>query len=174
MTSTPSTPGTSGSGASATSGSAEDEPVRRTWTKLQVLLRVHGDRRQEATEALGMSFFRIKALRRVAARGPIALRDLADLLLTDRPYTTLVVDDLAGRGLVERIPNPADRRSKLVRATEPGLAAAAEAERILKTPPPSMYDLPADDLAALDRIIDRIMADPEPESPPSAAWASEF
>ncbi|RMI38176.1 MarR family transcriptional regulator [Actinomadura harenae] len=141
------------------------------------LLVLHGDRRQRVTEALGMSFFRIKALRRVA-RGPIALRDLAGELLTDRPYTTLVVDDLAERGLVERLPNPSDRRSKLVRATEAGLAAAAEAEHILGTPPPAMYGLPPGDLAALDRIVDRILTEPadegEPPSPPPSGGPGEL
>ncbi|MFD0384002.1 MarR family transcriptional regulator [Streptomyces stramineus] len=82
-----------------------------------------------------MSFFRVKALRRIA-RGPLTLRELAELLLTDRPYTTLVVDDLAGRGLVERSANPADRRSKIVTVTPAGRAAAERAERILGTPRP--------------------------------------
>ncbi|RFU36441.1 MarR family transcriptional regulator [Actinomadura logoneensis] len=171
----PGEPGVSG-------GDAADDPARRTWSHLRELLNTHGDRRRQVTEALGMSFFRIKALRRVA-RGPVALRDLASDLLTDRPYTTLVVDDLTGRGLVERIPNPSDRRSKLVRATEAGLAAAAEAERILGTPPPAMYELPPDDLAALDRIVVRILAGPGTDAgeageaggrPPSPAWSPEF
>ncbi|TDB82965.1 MarR family transcriptional regulator [Actinomadura sp. KC216] len=139
---------------------ARAEMAERTWRNLRVLLLERGDRRREATEALGMSFFRIKALRRIAAAPePMTLRDLADLLLTDRPYTTLVVDDLVGRGLVERSPNPADRRSKLVTATEAGRAAAAKAERILDTPPPSLYGLPADELAVLDRVTARLIAD---------------
>ncbi|MFI0407300.1 MarR family winged helix-turn-helix transcriptional regulator [Actinomadura sp. 3N508] len=139
---------------------ASAEMAERTWRNLRVLLLERGDRRREATEALGMSFFRIKALRRIAAAAePMTLRDLADALLTDRPYTTLVVDDLVGRGLVERSPNPADRRSKLVTVTETGRAAAARAERILDTPPPSLYDLPADELAVLDRVTARLITD---------------
>lgn len=136
------------------------EIAARTWHNLRVLLHERGDRRSEVTEALGMSFFRIKALRRIAAAAePMTLGGLADALLTDRPYTTLVVDDLVGRGLVERSPNPADRRSKLVTATAAGRAAAAEAERILDTPPPSLHDLPDEDLAVLDRVAARLVAD---------------
>ncbi|MGH3240737.1 MAG: MarR family winged helix-turn-helix transcriptional regulator [Spirillospora sp.] len=135
------------------------EMARRTWHNLRVLLQERGDRRREATEALGMSFFRIKALRRIAAASePMTLRDLADGLLTDRPYTTLVVDDLVGRGLVERSPNPADRRSKIVTVTAAGRAAAARAEAILDTPPASLHDLPAEDLAVLDRVAARLVA----------------
>ncbi|MEU8117156.1 MarR family transcriptional regulator [Spirillospora sp. NPDC049024] len=136
------------------------DTAARAWHNLRVLLHERGDRRREATEALGMSFFRVKALRYIAAAtAPLTLRGLAELLLTDRPYVTLVVDDLVGRGLVERTENPADRRSKLVTATAAGRAAAAEAERILDTPPPSLYDLPAEDLEVLDRIAARLVSE---------------
>ncbi|WP_214320393.1 MarR family winged helix-turn-helix transcriptional regulator [Nonomuraea sediminis] len=127
------------------------DPAARAWKNLRILLQERGDRRREVTEALGMSFFRIKALRAIA-RQPMTLRDLADSLLTDRPYTSLVVEDLASRGLVERTANPADRRSKIVTVTEAGAETAAEAERILNQPPAALYDLPEADLAALDRI----------------------
>ncbi|NVI91339.1 MarR family winged helix-turn-helix transcriptional regulator [Actinomadura sp. BRA 177] len=130
-----------------------DAVAERAWRNLGTVFHERNDRRREVTEALGMSFFRIKALRRIAAApAPLTLRDVAERLLTDRPYATVVVDDLVGRGLVERTPNPADRRAKLVTATEAGRAAAAEAERILGTPPPELYGLPAEDLAVLDRI----------------------
>ncbi|MEV0661935.1 MarR family winged helix-turn-helix transcriptional regulator [Actinomadura luteofluorescens] len=136
------------------------DTAARAWHNLRVLLHERGDRRREVTDALGMSFFRVKALRHIAAAStPLTLRDLAERLLTDRPYVTLVVDDLVGRGLVERTENPADRRSKIVTATAAGRAAAAEAERILDTPPPSLYDLPAEDLAVLDRVAARLVSE---------------
>ena len=138
---------------------ARAEMAARAWHNLRVLLHERGDRRRAATEALGMSFIRIKALREIAAAtAPTTLRDLADVLFIDRPYATIVVDDLVGRGLVERSANPADRRSKLVTATRAGRAAAAEAERILDTPPPALHDLPAEDLAVLDRVAAHLVA----------------
>jgi DNA-binding MarR family transcriptional regulator len=142
------------------------ETAARAWHNLRVLLHERGDSRREVSEALGMSFFRVKALRRIAAAtAPLTLRDLAGLLVTDRPYATLVVDDLVGRGLVERSENPADRRSKFVTVTEAGRAAAAEAERILDTPPPALYDLTPADLAVLDRVAAQLVA--APETPPA-------
>ncbi|WP_433468313.1 MarR family winged helix-turn-helix transcriptional regulator [Spirillospora sp. CA-142024] len=138
------------------------DAAARAWHNLRILLHERGDRRREASEALGMSFFRVKALRRIAAAtGPLTLRDLAEALVTDRPYATIVVDDLVGRGLAERTPNPADRRSKIVTVTAAGRAAAAEAERILDTPPPELYDLPPEDLAVLDRVAARLVATPQ-------------
>ena len=149
------------------------EVAARAWRNLGIVFHERNDRRREVAEALGMSFFRAKALRRIAAAAePLTLSDVAELLLTDRPYATVVVDDLVGRGLVERTPNPADRRAKLLTATEAGRAAAAEAERILATPPPELYDVPAEDLAALDRIALRLLGEsrsPEETAPGQTA-----
>ncbi|GGX71201.1 MarR family winged helix-turn-helix transcriptional regulator [Streptomyces hiroshimensis] len=134
-----------------TTHDTHEAAAQRAWMQLREIVLGGNERRKEVVDALGMSFFRIKALRRIA-RGPLTLRELAEQLLTDRPYATLVVDDLASRGLVERTANPADRRSKIVSATPEGRKAAARAEAILGTPPPSLLALPAEDLAALDRI----------------------
>ncbi|MEH6375219.1 MarR family transcriptional regulator [Streptomyces sp. KLMMK] len=143
-----------------TAHDTHDEAAQRAWGQLREIVLGGNERRKEVVEALGMSFFRIKALRRIA-RGPLTLRELAEQLLTDRPYTTLVVDDLAGRGLVERTANPADRRSKIVSATPAGHEAAARAEAILGTPPPALLALPPEDLAALARITARLTGTPE-------------
>ncbi|MEV4439942.1 MarR family transcriptional regulator [Streptomyces sp. NPDC049577] len=134
---------------------ARTTDARLAWSNLRSIVLGGNERRKDVVDALGMSFFRVKALRRIA-RGPLTLRELADELLTDRPYTTLVVDDLAGRGLVERSANPADRRSKIVSVTPAGRAAADRAEEILGTPPPALLALPPEDLAALARITARI------------------
>ena len=69
--------------------------------------------------------------------GPLRLGDLAEQLHIAPRSTTEVVDDLERRGLVERHPDPADRRATLVALTGDGKAAAtairtartAEAER---------------------------------------------
>jgi DNA-binding MarR family transcriptional regulator len=54
---------------------------------------------------------------------------------------------------VERTPHPTDRRAKLIRLTDDGRRAAQEADRILGEPPAALRSLPAEDLAALDRIL---------------------
>ncbi|WP_326938089.1 MarR family winged helix-turn-helix transcriptional regulator [Amycolatopsis cynarae] len=124
----------------------------RVWERMRELVLEHHDTRKQVVDTLGMSFVKTKALRRVAAR-PMTLRELAAELLTDRPYATVLVDDLERRGLVERTVHPDDRRCKLVTVTEAGREVAATANRILSTPPESLRSLPAEDLAALDRIL---------------------
>ncbi len=132
------------------------EVAERAWRGLRILLLERHDRRKEVGESLGMGFNRVKALRRIAAE-PLTLRALADFLMIDAPYATVIVDDLAKRGLVERTAHPADRRSKVVRTTAAGEAAAAEAGRALDTPPPSVLELAPDDLATLDRIVTELL-----------------
>ncbi|MBD2900588.1 MarR family winged helix-turn-helix transcriptional regulator [Actinomadura nitritigenes] len=153
-------PGPASGRSSAPAAGDQPDLAARAWRNLGILMHERSDRRAEVTEALGMSFFRVKALRRLAAAPePLTLRGLADRLVSDRPYVTLVVDDLVERGLVERTANPADRRSKLVTVTAAGRAVAAEAERILSTPPAALYELSPEELAVLDRVAARLVED---------------
>lgn len=115
------------------------------------------DRKSEVAAELGMSFVRIKALRRLA-RTPMSMRELAEQLTTDAPYTTVVVDDLEERGLVDRRPDPDDRRRKIVAATAQGVRAAQRAERILRRPPAALTALSPADLIELERILDLVVA----------------
>jgi DNA-binding MarR family transcriptional regulator len=54
------------------------------------------------------------------------------------------------------MPHPEDRRAKLVELTAAGRAAAERAEAILDEPPAGMQDVPAKDLAALLRVLERL------------------
>lgn len=151
-------------------GTAAAEPVAdRVWRNLCTFVLHQNERRKETADALGMSFFRVKALRWIAAAPGLRLSELAARLGTDRPYLTLVVDDLEARGLVVREQHPRDRRCKTVTVTAEGRAAAARANAILGTPPPGLATLPPEDLAALDRIVAALTAAggaPEPEPMP--------
>jgi DNA-binding MarR family transcriptional regulator len=138
-----------------TTNKANSRAAARAWRGMRMLVLEQHDRRKEVSDALDMSFVRVKALRRIAD-APLTMRELAAHLQTDAPYTTLVVDDLEKRDLVRREPHPADRRAKLVTATAAGRAAAARAEDILNEPPPPVLALDADELATLIRIIDRL------------------
>lgn len=137
----------------------KDDPTEiaeRAWHGLRVLLLERHDRRKDVGEALGMSFNRVKALRRIDAE-PLTLRALADFLVIDAPYTTVIVDDLVRRGLAERTPHPADRRCKVVRTTPEGQEAARRAGLILDPPPRAVLSLDPDDLRTLDRIVTTLL-----------------
>ncbi|MFI7697284.1 MarR family winged helix-turn-helix transcriptional regulator [Nonomuraea sp. NPDC049655] len=146
---------------SGSPGSSGHDAVARVWAAMYDLVLRQEDRRKEVAETLGMSFFRVKALRRLLA-GPMSMRELTAELSTDKPYTTLMVDDLERRGHVTRSVSPDDRRSKIVTLTPAGTAAAEEAERILARPPRSLLALDPGDLAALDRIMALLLTPEEP------------
>jgi DNA-binding MarR family transcriptional regulator len=143
------TPGTAAAGP-------DEEMAARAWQAMRALVTDRYDRRKKVCDALGMSFIRAKALRRIAG-APMTMRELAAGLGTDPPYTTVVVDDLERRGLVTRSVRAGDRRSKIVTITPAGASQAKLAERILGDPPRPVRALPAEDLAALDRILARLL-----------------
>lgn len=58
------------------------------------------------------------------ARQPTPMRKVAEQLKCEPSNVTGIVDRLEARGLVERRPDPADRRVKLAAATEEGQATA--------------------------------------------------
>lgn len=111
------------------------------------------ERRREVSDALGISFGRIKALRRIA-RAPMTMGEFAASLGIDAPYATLVVDELEGQGLVERRSHPTDRRSKMVVATARGATAARKADEIMGRPPAGLASLSGARLEALARILE--------------------
>lgn len=131
------------------------ETATRAFAAMRHLVLEQDDRRAEVAEVLGMSFIRSKALRRLAA-GPLRMSELTAKLATDKPYTTLIVDDLERRGLVVRSVHPDDRRCKIVTITPAGLAVATRADAILARPPDSMLALDPAELAALDRVLARL------------------
>jgi DNA-binding MarR family transcriptional regulator len=89
----------------------------------------------------------------------MTMGELANLLGTDPPYMTILVDDLERQGLVARKPHPTDRRAKLVETTALGRKMAVEARAILNRPPAELAALPEAELAALLRGLRAIRHD---------------
>jgi DNA-binding MarR family transcriptional regulator len=134
----------------------EKDVAERAWRSMQDLI-LDNDQQRAVSEALDMSFARIKALRRLAWK-PMTGRQLADALGTDPPHVSLIVDELEQKGLVARTPHPTDRRAKIVTVTPAGRRAAQKAERMLGEPPAALRALPAQELATLDRIVAALLA----------------
>lgn len=133
---------------------ADKDLARRAWRAMTEIALDH-DRKVAVSEALGLSWARVLALRGLATQ-PHTQRALAERLAADPPYVTLIVDDLEERGLVRRMPHPEDRRAKLVELTAAGRAAAGRADALLSEPPAALHDVPAEDLAALLRVLERL------------------
>ena len=135
---------------------SQGDAASEVWLLMSDLVLDH-ERRRQVSDALGVSFSRTRAVRRVA-RQPMSMGELAAALGIDPPNATVFVDDLESLGLVRRRPHPTDRRAKVVEATRKGKTMARQADDILRTPPPALSGLSADDLEALQRILTTITA----------------
>ena len=138
------------------SRNAAPDLSREVWTLMSDLVLDH-QRRRQVSEAVGLSFWRTRAVRRVADE-PMSMGELAAALGIDRPNATVLVDDLEAQGLVRRRPHPTDRRAKIVEATRKGKKLAERANEILGTPPAALSALGTEDLDALRRVLTGIAA----------------
>jgi len=127
------------------------DPAQESWRVMRELVLSY-DHRKEVSDALGLSFVRLKALLRLLEQ-PLTLRELAGALGTDPPYTTLIVADLERRGLAERAPHASDRRARIVTITDAGAELARRADDMLAQPPAALLALPREDQDALARIL---------------------
>jgi DNA-binding MarR family transcriptional regulator len=112
-------------------------------------------RSREVAEATGLSFGRMRAVRRLARR-PMSMSELAQALNIDKPNATTVVDELEGLGLVRRTPHPTDRRAKIVEATPEGARLAARADEILGRPPGALVELGRETLGELREALGKV------------------
>ena len=115
--------------------SASDETLREAFWSVARQLR---DTSQETLAPWDIAPSHFRALRVLARHGTMRLTDLSDHLHIAPRSTTEVVDALESRGLVERRPDPGDRRATLVEVTGHGTsvldairaARGTEAERV--------------------------------------------
>ncbi|MDT9593649.1 MarR family transcriptional regulator [Nocardioides zeae] len=100
----------------------------------------------------------LAALRRAGAPYELSPgRLLRETLVTSGTMTNRV-DRLAGRGLVDRQPDPNDRRGVLVRLTPAGKAAVDGAfEALLTAEAALVADLPADERERLGALLRELM-----------------
>lgn len=132
-----------------------DEQAERVWVFLREFARGYPPTSalREALD-LGRGGGRVRALLRLL-EGPLSLSGLAEAVRVDPPYATLIVDTLEERGLVQRRPDPEDRRRKLVAVTPEGQEAAQRLRRIMRDPPPGFATLTADELDTLESLLHR-------------------
>jgi DNA-binding MarR family transcriptional regulator len=115
-----------------------------------------GEWRRKVGEATGLPFSRVRILWRLFD-APLTLKQLAEMTGSDAPATTVAINDLEERGLVERRPHPENRRAKLVSLTPAGKQLVERVYRTVRDDAPlEVQQLSKTDLAHLRRILERI------------------
>ena len=117
----------------------------------------------------GLTPARLSALSALVFAGPQSLGALAAAERVAGPTMTRIVDGLAGSGLAERLPDPADGRGVLIAATAAGdsLMRAAAARRITAISAAIESLPPADQrrMAAAAGLLDKIATTVRSEGP---------
>ena len=106
-------------------------------------------------EPLGLTPAQARALRTLGrSDAPIRMSELADRLRIARRSTTDVVEELVGRGYVERAPDPADGRAIAVTVSAAGRAVLASLVAVRHRALAHLAaDLDPSELEALRRLL---------------------
>lgn len=138
-----------------------ESDARRAW---QLLMRFFFAQRAHlpAWEAtFGLSPVQCHVLHLIEPGQPMPMSRLAEALSCDASNVTGLVDRLESRGLVQRLPAPADRRVKVLDLTATGTRLRGELLRRMTGRRLPLSRLSADDQRALVRILERLLDDPE-------------
>jgi DNA-binding MarR family transcriptional regulator len=105
----------------------------------------------------GLPFSRIRILRRLS-REPMTVKELARAATIDAPAATVAVNDLEGRGLVVREPDPTNRRCKVVSLTEAGRDIVGKIDAVDDPAPDVLVALDEAQLKELRALLNAISA----------------
>src|SRR6266536_4240153 len=94
-----------------------------------------------------------RALHELDLERPISMRELAERLKSDPYNVTGLIDRLEARGLVERRPDPRDRRIKGLALTAAGARLRARLFARLYSAPPAVAALAKGDQRALHDVL---------------------
>jgi DNA-binding MarR family transcriptional regulator len=122
---------------------------------IQLTRRVY---RQASEEKLGMKLKAYMVLGNLRD-GALPQADLCASMQMDANNTVLLLNDLEGKGFVERRRDPADRRRHIVAITDAGHEALARAERAIDSLEDEVFGgLSAEDRASLRDLLARAVA----------------
>ena len=107
---------------------------------------------------LDLAPMQAKALHELDAEQPISMRELANRLRADPSNVTGLIDRLEARGLVERRPDPHDRRIKGLALTAAGAKLRQRLFTRLYAAPRSVAELSQRDQRCLTDVLERILA----------------
>ncbi|MFG3257082.1 MarR family winged helix-turn-helix transcriptional regulator [Streptomyces sp. NPDC048172] len=94
--------------------------VRRAWLNMRAAIGAE-------LEEFGLSTSQYATLMMTAAQPGLSVAEIARRVASTRQAANEMLGSLEREGLIERRPNPSDRRTQQVHVTEPGLALLAKA-----------------------------------------------
>ena len=113
-----------------------------------------------AVAELDLAPAQARALHELDLDRPISMRELAERLKSDPSNVTGLIDRLEVRGLVERRPDPTDRRIKGLALTPAGAQLRERLFARLYSAPPAVAALSEQDQRVLRDVLQRIVSLP--------------
>jgi len=111
-----------------------------------------------AVAELDLAPVQAKALHELNVEPPISMRELAERLKSDPSNVTGLIDRLEARGLVERRPDPNDRRIKGLALTAAGARMRERLFARLYAAPRSVAQLSERDQRTLADVLQRVLS----------------
>ncbi|MGE8602125.1 MarR family transcriptional regulator [Bordetella trematum] len=131
----------------------------RAWASLRRFVVETHNPRKALSRALGITYFKIKILLYLERHPQASASALVQQFASDKTYISLILRDLEADGSLLRSADPRDRRSKRITLTEQGRARARQAAGLLEQPPAGLARLSPEELATLQRLLDKAGAD---------------
>jgi DNA-binding MarR family transcriptional regulator len=119
--------------------------------------------------ALDLAPAQARALHELDVERPISMRELAERLKSDPSNLTGLIDRLEARGLVERRPDPTDRRVKGLALTPAGAQLREKLFAHLYKAPPAVAVLSEKDQRLLRDMLQRVVSASTATKPPHVA-----
>lgn len=109
--------------------------MKKKRTIHEVAFRLSYDMRTHISPKLGhvgmnLAPQQLRAMRLIWSQENTTLVDLSKTLKRDKGQVTRIIDELVKAGMVKREPNPADKRSKLLKLTEKGYGTFEAIEQV--------------------------------------------
>src|SRR5216683_295832 len=134
-------------------------PADQAWALLlQIAFELVHAHFAAAVAELDLAPVQAKALHELDVEPPISMRELAERLKSDPSNVTGLIDRLEARGLVERRPDPRDRRIKGLALTAAGARLRARLFARLYSAPPAVAALAKGDQRALRDVLQRVVS----------------
>jgi MarR family transcriptional regulator, transcriptional regulator for hemolysin len=124
---------------------------------LAMILRGYQQRFEHAVDGLPGGVRGYQVLSTVIHRDPPSQQAIGAHLAIDRTVLTYLLDAMVEAGLVERIPDPADRRARKIVATPAGADVLAQyQERVAAAETGILSELDHDDARSLGTLLGRL------------------
>jgi len=107
---------------------------------------------------LGLSPKQLVLIWRLPPGATIPMRAMGEKLACDASFMTGMVDRLEEDGLVERRPDPGDRRVTLIALTDAGAEFRERAIAAIHEPPPELQNLDRSELEQLSALLAKATA----------------